>query len=339
MPCATGCVHKTTMHKKIALAAAIGALAFGSAAAQAAASYPDKAITLIIGFAPGGPTDAIGRVLFKKVSEELNVPIVIENRPGAGGNIGAQELLRAKPDGYTLMYGTSSITTAPALFGRDDLNPKTAFVAAGCSVAVPLILLTSKKTMDVADTQAFYKEVKDNPDKYFMGSSGNGSIDHLVAMDIAGKLDLKFQHVPYKGNGPALTDLAGGNTNFMYSGSFNSAMPFIEGGQVKPLAVTSAKRSAILPDVPTLSESVPGLKGFDGGTWQVLLAPKGTSPDKLERLDKALQAAMKDPQVLKSLRFQGAEVMDKTPGQCQDYIDSEYDRWSATIKRLGLKAG
>ncbi|MFW7343218.1 tripartite tricarboxylate transporter substrate binding protein [Pollutimonas sp. H1-120] len=326
------------MHKKIALAAAITALAFGSAASQAA-SYPDKAITLIIGFAPGGPTDAIGRVLFKKVSEELNVPVVIENRPGAGGNIGAQDLLRAKPDGYTLMYGTSSITTAPALFGRDDLNPKTAFVAAGCSVAVPLILLTSEKTMKISDAAAFYKAVQDHPEKYFMGSSGNGSIDHLVAMDIAGKLDLKFQHVPYKGNGPALTDLAAGNTNFMYSGSFNSAMPFIQGGQVKPLAVTSGKRSAILPNVPTLSESVPGLKGFDGGTWQVLLAPKGTAPEKLEKLNQALQAAMKDPEVLKSLRFQGAEVMDKNPRQCQEFIDSEYDRWSATIKRLGLKTG
>jgi len=327
------------MHKKIALAAAIVAFACGGSLVEATETYPDKPITLIIGFAPGGPTDAIGRVLFKKVSEELKVPIVISNRPGAGGNLGAQELLKAKPDGYTLMYGTSSITTAPALFGRDDLNPKTAFVAAGCSVAVPLILLTSSKTMNMDNVQAFYKDVHDNPGKYFMGSSGNGSIDHLVAMDIASKLGLKFQHVPYKGNGPALTDLAAGNTNFMYSGSFNSAMPFIEGGQVKPLAVTSTKRSGVLPDVPTLSESVPALKGFGGGTWQVLLAPKGASPDILKRLDHALQTAMKDPDVTKSLRFQGAEVMDKNPRQCQDFIDSEYDRWSATIKELGLKAG
>lgn len=326
------------MFNKKTLVVAIAALACAGTVAQAANTYPDKAITLIIGFAPGGPTDAIGRVLFKKVSEELNVPIVIENRPGAGGNIGAQELLRAKPDGYTLMYGTSSITTAPALFGREDLNPKTAFVAAGCSVSVPLILLTSQKTMDAKNVKAFYKEVQSHPDKYFMGSSGNGSIDHLVAMDIAHKLGLKFQHVPYKGNGPALTDLAGGNTNFMYSGSFNSAMPFIQNGQVKALAVTSSKRSAVLPDVPTLSESVPGLKGFDGGTWQVLLTPKGTSTDILKKLDQALQSAMKHPAVLKSLRFQGAEIMDKNPQQCQDFVNQEYDRWSDTILRLGLKA-
>ena len=324
------------MFKKMVMALAVAGLGLMGFQGCAQAKYPDKAVTVIIGFAPGGPTDAIGRVLFSKVAEELKVPMVIENRPGAGGNIAAQELLRAKPDGYTLMYGSSSITTAPALFGREDLNPEKAFVAAGCTAAVPLILLVSKK-VDVHNARDFYKLLKANPGKYFMGSSGNGSIDHLVAMDIAHTLGLKFQHVPYKGNGPALTDLAAGNTNFMYSGSFNSAIPFIKGGQVKALAVTSAKRSIALPDVPTLSESIPQLKGFDAGTWQTVLAPKGTDPTILETLNQALQKALKDPKVLKSLHFQGAEVMQKTPGQCQDYINSEYDRWSKTIKRIGLK--
>lgn len=324
------------MLKKTLFALSCVALSTTSVVAQAA--YPEKPITLTIGFAPGGPTDSIGRVLFKQVSQELGVPIVVENRPGAGGLLAEQDLVRAKPDGYSLLYGTSSITTAPALFGRDDLNPKTAFVAAGCSVAVPLILLTTDK-FKAKDAPSFYKEVKDKPGKYFMGSSGNGSIDHLVGMDIAAKLDLDFEQVPYKGNGPALTDLAAGNTNFMYSGSFNSAMPFIKSGKITPLAVTSSQRSAALPDVPALSEVVPGLDGYDAGTWQVLLAPKGTDPAILDKLDQALKTAMKSPEVLESLRFQGAEVMDKTPQECQAYIDSEYDRWSGTIKRLGLKAG
>lgn len=324
------------MLKKIFLTVAVTVLSISGVPTIAQAKYPDKAINVIIGFAPGGPTDAIGRVLFSKMSQELNVPMVIENRPGAGGNIAAQELLRAKPDGYTLMYGSSSITTAPALFNRADLNPKTAFVAAGCSAAVPLILLVAKK-IDVNNAQDFYKLLEAHPGKYFMGTSGNGSIDHLVAMDIGNALNVKFQPVPYKGNGPALTDLAAGNTDFMYSGSFNSAIPFIKGGQVKALAVTSAKRSSALPDVPSLSESVSQLKGFDAGTWQTVLAPKGTSPETLERLNQALQNSLKDPKVLASLHFQGAEVMHKSPKQCQDYIDSEYDRWSGTIKRIGLK--
>lgn len=317
---------------------ALGCAAALLAAPLAHAAYPEKPISLIIGFAPGGPTDSIGRVLFKQVSEELGVPVVIENRPGAGGLLGQQDLLRAKPDGYTLLYGTSSITTAPALFNREDLNPKTAFDAAGCSVAVPLILLTAAK-LDATDAQSFYTELKDNPGKYFMGSSGNGSIDHLVGMDIAAKLGLDLQHVPYKGNGPALTDLAAGTTDFMYSGSFNSAMPFIKSGKVTALAVTSAKRSNALPEVPALSELVPGLEGYDAGTWQVLLAPKGTDPAVLETLDQALKTAMKSPEVLESLRFQGAEIMERSPQECQAYIDDEYDRWSGTIKRLGLESG
>lgn len=326
------------MLKKVALTLVLAGLAASSVAVHAEQNYPQRPIKLIIGFAPGGPTDAIGRVLFKKVSEELKVPIIIENRPGAGGNIGAQELIRAAPDGYTLMYGTSSITSAPALFDRQDLNPKTAFVAAGCSVAVPLILLTAK-SVEAGTVQEFFKSISENPGKFFMGTSGTGAVDHLVGMDIAGRLNQDFQLVPYKGNGPALTDLAGGNTTFMYSGSFNSAMPFIESGQVKPLAVTSGKRSAALPDVPTLSESIPELKGFDAGTWQVLLAPKGTDPEILTKLDNALQAALKNEAVQESLRFQGAEVMNRDARQCQAYIDSEYDRWTETIQRLNLKAG
>ncbi|AOB30453.1 hypothetical protein AKI39_06715 [Bordetella sp. H567] len=318
-----------------ALCAAL-ALPLAAGAAQAADDYPSKPITLIIGFAPGGPTDAIGRVLFKKVSQELNTPIIIENKAGAGGNIGTQELMRARPDGYTLMYGTSSVTTAPPLFDRADLDPRKAFVAASCSVNVPLILLTPAK-MNVATAEDLYAAVKANPGKYFMGSSGNGSIDHLVGMDIANRLGLNFQHVPYKGNGPALTDLVAGNTSFMYSGSFNSALPFIQNGQVKPLAVTSGKRSQALPQVPTLSESVKALQGFDAGTWQILAAPRGTPEPILKKLDAALQSALKDPEVMKSLRFQGAEPMDKDPAQCQAYIASEYERWSTTIKRLGLK--
>jgi len=318
------------------LATALVGLALASPG-PVAAGYPDRPITLIIGFAPGGPTDAIGRVLFKTVSQKLGTPIVIENHAGAGGNIGSQDLIRAKPDGYTLLYGTSSITSAAALYGRQDLNPETAFAVAGCSVSVPLILLASNK-VGIDSAPAFYAAMKASPGKYFMGSSGNGSIDHLVAMDLAGKLDVKFQHVPYKGNGPALTDVVAGTTNFMYSGSFNSAIPFIKSGQVKALGVTSSKRSQSLPNVPTLSESVPGLQGYDAGTWQVLLAPKGTPSAILDKLNGAMQSALQDPEVMASMRFQGAEPMDKNLAQCQQYIDTEYERWSGIVERLGLKA-
>ena len=324
------------MKKPFLAAGTLLAVALGVSAPTAVlAQYPDKPVRVIIGFSPGGPTDAIGRVLFKRVSEALKVPMVIENRPGAGGNIGAQELSKSAPDGYTIMYGTSSITTAPPLFSRDDLNPTLIFDAVSCTTDVPLILLASKK-LPVKSANDLYALIEKHPGKYFMGTSGNGSIDHLTGMEVADRKSLKVQPVPYKGNGPALTDLAGGNVDFMYSGSFNSARPFLERGDVNALAVTSAKRSAALPDVPTLSESAEGLKGFSGGTWQAVLAPKGTPQPILDKLDQAVQVALKDPEVLESLNFQGATVMTLDRKACQAFIGSEYDRWSSKIKELNL---
>ena len=147
---------------------------------------------------------------------------------------------------------------------------------------------------------------------------------------------MKFGAVPYKGNGPALAGLIGGDTSFMYSGSFNSAMPFIERGDIKALAVTSGKRSAALPDVPALAEKVSGLNNYNAGTWQAVLAPKNTPAPVLERINQAVNSALKDPEVIASLRFQGAEVMNTTPAQCQKFIDSESDRWTSLINKLGL---
>lgn len=324
---------------KITRAAALSAslwLAGGVCAAHAQDDYPSKPINVIIGFAPGGPTDAIGRVVLNEMSKTLNVPMIVENRPGAGGNLATQHVVRSSPDGYTLLYAASSLAPATALYSSMKLNPKTQLDSAGCAVSVPLILLTAKK-VDIREPRAFYDALKANPEKYFLASSGTGSMDHLVAMEIASLLDANFNHVPYRGNGPALTDVAGGTADFMYSGAFSSALPFIQGGQVTPLAVTSAKRSPALPNVPTLAESVPELKNFDAGTWQALLAPKGTPQTTLDKLDAALQKALSNPKVQESLRFQAAEPMGRSRVECQQFVANEYDRWATTIDRLKLK--
>jgi len=324
---------------KLTKAAAVGAslcLAASASAVHAQDAFPSKPINVIIGFAPGGPTDAIGRVVLNEMGKALNVPMIVENRPGAGGNLATQQVVRASPDGYTLLYAASSLAPATALYSSMKLNPKTQLDSAGCSVSVPLILLTAKK-LEARGPQAFFDSLKASPDKYFLASSGTGSMDHLVAMEIGSMLGTQFNHVPYRGNGPALTDVAAGNADFMYSGAFSSALPFIQGGQVTPLAVTSAKRSTALPDVPTLSESVPGLKSFEAGTWQALLAPKGTPQAVLDKLDAALQKALRDPKVQESLRFQAAEPMGRSRLECQQFVANEYDRWAKTIERLQLK--
>jgi len=317
-------------------AALLAALVATGAPLAAQAAYPDKPITVIVGFAPGGPTDALGRVIFKKVSEELGVSMIIENKPGAGGNIAAQYLAQARPDGYTLMFASAAVAIAPALYKREDLNPKRIFSAVGCSSKVPFILLAAKKT-PADDAQELFKQIRQHPGKYFLGTSGNGTMDQVVAANIATRLGQEFEQVPYKGNGPALTALVAGDTQFMYSGSFNSALPYIKDGQIKALAVTSSERSPALPDVPALKEAVPGLGNFDAGTWQAVVAPHGTPADILARVNQALNKALKDPEVMASLRFQGAEAMDTTPAQCQDFVASEYDRWSETVQTLGLK--
>ncbi len=324
------------MFKRTITAATLAGVALVGSQAHADPKFPEKPVTVIIGFAPGGSTDAIGRVLLRKMGEDLHTTMVVENRPGAGGNTGAQALLRAKPDGYTLLYASASMAIAPALFNRSDLNPTTAFATAGCAVGLPMVLLVSS-SVSVNNAADFYKLIQSNPGKYFQGTSGNGAMDQLAMIDIANTMGLKYQQVPYNGNGPAVMDLAAGNTQFMLSASFNSALPFISSGKLKALAVTSLERSAAVPGVPSLSESVPALKGFEAGTWQALIAPKGTPAEILNKLDQAMQKAMADPTVQTSLRFQGAEPMRKNPKQCQDYIAAEYGRWSETIMKGNVK--
>ncbi len=281
---------------------------------------------MIIGFPPGGPTDAIGRVLMRGASEVLGVSIVIENRPGAGGNIAAQEVIRAQPDGYTFMYASSSITTAHLLDKRADLNPKIAFEAASCSTSVPLLILGSSAGYNSA--QALFRAVRDTPDKVFLATAGAGALDHLTAVALEKRYGLKFQYVPYKGSGPALQDVAAGNVTFTITGAFNTALPLIQKGQIKALAVLAANRSKSLPDVPTLGEALSEQQGYAGSTWQAVVAPRHTPQAILEKINDAIKKAMKDPKVQESIRFQGAEVLDMTTQECHRFIHSETDRWA-----------
>ncbi len=238
------------------------ALALGcTIAAAAGPAFPNKEIRVLIAFPPGGPTDAIGRVIFRRVSIELGQPVIIENRPGAGGSIASQFVAKSKPDGYTLLFASSSFSTTPELYRRDDLVPSKAFKMVGCAATVPMLLLVPNN-LKVDTPQQFLSLIKDKPDTLFMGSSGNGAIDHLTGMYMSQALDAKFQHVPYAGSGPALMDLVAGNVQFLFTGAFSTALPFIKDHRIKAIAVTSAKRSSVLPDVPTLDETI--MKGFDG---------------------------------------------------------------------------
>jgi tripartite-type tricarboxylate transporter receptor subunit TctC len=316
--------------RTLALAALLlPALSF-TAPAAADDAWPNKPIRMVIAFPPGGPTDAIGRVLFTELGKKLGQPIVIDNRPGAGGVIAASEVTKAPADGYTLYYASATIATTPALYNRPDLVPSKAFTPVSCTVSVPMVLMVAP-SLPAKNMQEFVALLKASPGKYFQGSSGNGSPDHLAGVLLKKSLGVDFQHVPYKGNGPAITDVMAGNVTFMFGGALQTAVPLIDAGKLRALVVTADKRSSALPDVPTISETV--LKGFDVGTWQAVVAPKGTPAAVVDRVNAKLSEVLAEPAIRASMLQQGADVVDSKPAACGAFMDKETARWTQVIER------
>ncbi|NMK48222.1 tripartite tricarboxylate transporter substrate binding protein [Achromobacter sp. Bel] len=306
-------------------------LACGGAPALAGA-FPQKPIRLIVAFSPGGPTDVLARLVAKRLGDGLGQQVVVENKPGAGGNIAAEMVANAPADGYTLLYNSSSIAISPALFANDKLDPGKIFTPVASVANVPLVLIVNPQVS--ANTAVeFVTLLKEKPGKLNMGSSGNGTIDHLTSILFARQTATDFAHVPYKGNAAALPDLLSGRIEFMLSGSLNAFLPYVKEGKLKALAVTTAKRVSVLPEVPTLAETV--APGFDSGTWQGIVGPAGMPTDVTAKLNQAVNDAIKDPSLKASLDAQGAEATPGTPAQYGDLIKSEYRRWSAIIKETG----
>jgi len=307
----------------------------GLAGSVVAQDYPTKPIKVLIAFPPGGPTDAIGRVIFQELGRRIGQQLIIDNRPGGGGNIATEVVAQAEPDGYTLLYASSSIAISPSLYNRANLDPSKVLTTLGCTVSVPQLLLVAPGVAanSVGD---LVRMLKAEPGKFFQGSSGNGALDHMVGAIFAKELDVKFVHVSYKGNGPALTDLIAGRVQFMFAGAFNSALPFIREKRVKALAISSQKRAGILPDVPSLSETV--MKGFDASTWQVLVAPPGTPPAVVRFMNEHINATMAVPAIKDNMFQQGAEIIAGTPAHCAEFIKSEYARWGDVIRKYNIRA-
>ncbi len=300
-----------------------------------AASFPDKPIRLLVAFSPGGPTDVLARFVAQRLGERLGQQVVVENKPGAGGNIASEIVATAKADGYTLHYNSSSIAISPALFNTERLDPGVIFTPVASVANVPLVLIVNEKVP--AHTAAeFVQLLKKQPGKLNMGSSGNGTIDHLTSVLFARQTGTQFAHVPYKGNAAALPDLLSGRIDFMMSGSLNAFLPYVKQGKIRALAVTTAKRVSTLPDVPALAETV--APGFDSGTWQGIVGPAGMPPEITARLNQAVNEVLQDPTLKPTLDAQGAEPTAGTPAQYGELIKTEYKRWTAIIKETGATA-
>jgi len=322
-----------TKRKLLALAALALPVAF--AAPVAAAAYPERPITWIVPFPPSGAMDIIARTLGEEMSKDLGQPIVIENRPGAGGNIGAANVARSKPDGYTIMIAANGMAVNPALYKSLNYDPIKDFEPISLLAYVPNILVTRTDRKDINSVKDVLELAKAEPDRYTYASAGVGTSIHLAGELFNNMGHVKMLHVPYRGSGPAVADLLGGQVDFMFD-SITSSRPHLESGKLKALAITTPKRSATLPDVPTISES--GLPGYDLTPWFATFVPAGTPPDVVARLNKAMLDAMDKPKVQASFKTIGAERVGSTPAELKAYLAEETTKWAKIIKESGIQA-
>jgi len=297
------------------------------------AAWPAKPIRLLVGFAPGGPTDNVARILAEKMGSELGQPVIIENKAGAAGNIAASALTQASADGYTLLYNTSSIVIAPWVYRETGFDPLKDFAPVGLTAAVPLLLATN---IDVAaqSPQALVELLKTKPNQYNYASSGTGAIEHLTAAQMLSLLGVKATHVAYKGTAPAQVDLISGATHFTTT-TLNTAIAPVQAGKLRALAITSPERWSKMPDVPTVAETL--IPGFESLAWQGIVAPAGTPTPVINKLNTAINQALTSPDVRAKLDQQGTIVLGGSVDDYKKYLHTEYDRWGKVVTQAGAR--
>ena len=314
-----------------ALIAALAALSW-TMPATFAADYPTRPVNLVVAFTPGGPSDVLARIIGKKLEQILGQPFVIENRPGAGGNVAAEQVARAPADGHALLMGNNSIlATNAALYKRISFDPEADFAPISLVGSQANILVVNPQ-LPVRSMAELIAYAKANPGKVNYASSGHGAAAHLAAELFRAEAKVDIVHVPYKGAAPALQDLIAGHVQMMFA-TAASVVPHIQGGKVRALAVTTRKRTAVFPELATVDEL--GLKGFDATTWHGLVAPSRTPKEVIAALHRATVAALADAAVRKSLGDLGVDIVGGTPEQFAAYIKAEIPKWTAIVKASG----
>ena len=317
------------------LACALASATLPAAHAQApAASWPSKPIRWVVPFPPGGAMDAIARTLGEKAGKTLGQPFVIENKPGAGGNIGADFVAKQPGDGYTLMITSIGMATNKPLYGKLSYDPIKDFAPVSLLAVVPNVLVTNATQPDVKTAKDVIAAARKTPGKLTYASAGNGTSIHLAGEVFTSLAQVDMLHVPYKGSGPVVSDLLGGQVNYMFD-SITSARPHIESGKLRALGVTTAKRSKTLPNVPTLAEA--GLPGYEVSPWFAVFMPAATPKDIVAKVNSALLEAMKDPDVVKRFETIGAEPVGSTPEEMAQHLARESERWTKLIQERGIK--
>ena len=320
------------MKRLMICALGVGLLSITTLVTAQTSTYPNRPVKMLVGFPAGGAVDAAGRTMAQSLQKSLNQSFIVDNRPGVGGMLAMQEVARSLPDGYTLAVGSAGpLTVSPTIFKSANFDPLQSLAPIIWFVNNPGIIVIRKDlpVNSIAELVQLSKTKQLN-----MASAGTGSVLHLMGEYFQDKMGIKWVHIPYKGSGPALLDMAAGRTDVSLD-LIPSTAPLIKSGQIRALAVTSSKRSAALPDIPTLTEL--GYEGLEMGSWMGLLAPKGTSTDSINKLNNILNQAIKDPELIARVNNAGGELVGGSPQDLANLMNKDLNRWAVIINRLNIQ--
>ncbi|MES3002596.1 MAG: tripartite tricarboxylate transporter substrate binding protein [Pseudomonadota bacterium] len=327
------------MNRRLVLASIASAAGVAAFPSIAQSTWPSKPVRIVVPFAAGGTTDILARAVAPELSRAFGQQFIVDNRAGAGGNVGADIVAKSAPDGYTLLMGTvGTHGINRALYDKLPFDPIKDFAPITMVAGVPNVMemQTEKaRALGINNVNDFIKYAKAHPGKINMASSGNGTSIHLAGELFKSMTGTYLVHFPYRGSGPALLDMVGGTMDVMFD-NLPSSLPQIKGGKLKALAVTSRQRSGALPDVPTIEEAA-GLKGFDATSWFGLLAPAGTPPDIVNRIQQEVAKSLNTPAIKEKMLSQGAIPSGDTPAEFARHIDAEHKKWAKVVKDSGAK--
>jgi tripartite-type tricarboxylate transporter receptor subunit TctC len=327
-------------NRRLALGAvAVAAISFATLPVAAQSAWPNRPVKIVVPFPAGGTTDILARAIAPELSKAFGQQFIVDNRAGGGGNVGADIVAKSPADGYTLLMGTvGTHGINRALYTKMSYDPIKDFAPITLVAGVPnvMVMQTEKaRTMGINSVPDFIRHAKANPGRLNMASSGNGTSIHLAGELFKSMTGTYLVHFPYRGSGPAMLDLVGGTMDVMFD-NLPSSMPQIKAGKLKALAVTSRQRSAALPDVPTVEEAA-GLKGFDATSWFGLLAPAGTPPEIVNRIQQEVAKSLNTPAIKEKLLSQGAIPSGNTPAEFARHIEAEHKKWAPVVKTSGAK--
>ena len=316
-------------------ATAVGVMALVSVmGAIAQPAWPDRAIKVIVPYTPGGGTDTVTRHLLDKVTTETKWTLIVDNKPGGGGNVGLDMVAKSKPDGYTLGMGqTANLAINPALMPKMPFDPAKDLIPVALVAELPTLLVV-RQDSPLKNLGDVVKAAKAKPGGLKQALAGSGTVGHLAGEMLAVKAGFTVLNVPYKGAAPAVTDLLGGQTDYMFA-TPQAVLGMIKGGKMRALAVTSTRRLSVLPDVPTVSES--GYKGFEAVDWKMLVAPAGTPAPVVHQINAAVEKALANPAFQAQLNAEGSAALGGTAQKAADYLRSEQAEWSALIRTANIK--